>query len=128
MCHLILMMPLLGLPVFWLWPVSIAAPVYTVIIVLSAAVYFYTLRTMRRPVQTGSEEMLRSLGEVREVRGGRARVRVHSEIWNAESSDKLRKGDRVKILSVDGLTLRVQPLLSVDRLHRGIQSNAAEKK
>ena len=115
MCHLILMMPVLGLPVFWVWPMSIAAPVYTVIIVLSAMVYFYTLRAMRRPVQTGSEEMLRSLGEVREARGCMARVRVHSEIWNAESSDRLRKGDQVRILSVDGLTLKVQPLRGVDR-------------
>ncbi|MDH3669983.1 MAG: hypothetical protein OES46_02315 [Gammaproteobacteria bacterium] len=117
MCHLILMMPVLGLPVFWLWPMSIAVPVYTVIIVLSVVVYFYTVRAMRRPVQTGSEEMLRSLGEVREARGRIARVRVHGEIWNAESTDRLRKGGRVKILSVDGLTLRVQLLRSIDRPH-----------
>ncbi len=117
MCHLILMMPVLGLPLFWVWPMSIAAPLYMVIIALSAAIYFYTLQTMRRPVQTGSDEMLRSFGEVREVRGRMARVRVHSEIWNAESTDRLHKGDRVKILSIDGLTLRVQPLRRVDRSH-----------
>ncbi|MEE9598462.1 MAG: NfeD family protein [Acidiferrobacterales bacterium] len=110
MCHLILMMPVLGLPVFWLWPMAVAAPVYTVIIVLSALLYFFTLRAMRRPVLTGSEELLRSIGEVVEVRDRLARVRVHSEIWNAESSNELRKGDRVKVLSVDGLTLRVQRL------------------
>ncbi len=94
MCHLILMMPVLGLPVFWLWPMAVAAPVYTVIIVLSALLYFFTLRAMRRPVLTGSEELLQSIGEVVEVRDRLARVRVHSEIWNAESSNELRKGDR----------------------------------
>lgn len=110
MCHLILMMPVLGLPVFWLLPMSVAAPVYAVITVLSAVLYFFTWRAMRRPVQTGSEEMLRSIGEVIEARGHIALVRVHSEIWDAESSEKLRKGDRVKVLSIDGLTLRVQGL------------------
>ena len=110
MCHVLLMMPVLGLPVFWLWPMAVAAPVYTVIIVLSALLYFFTLRAMRRPVLTGSEELLQSIGEVVEVRDRLTRVRVHSEIWNAESSEKLRKGDRVKVLSADGLTLRVQQL------------------
>ena len=110
MCHLILMMPVLGLPVFWLWPISVAAPVYAVIVVFSAVLYFFTMRAMRRPVQTGSEELLRSIGGVVEARERLARVRVHSEIWNAESSEKLHKGDRVKVLSVDGLTLRVKRL------------------
>lgn len=110
MCHLILMMPVLGLPVFWLWPISVAAPVYAVIVVLSAVLYFFTMRAMRRPVHTGSEELLRSIGEVVEARERLARVRVHGEIWNVGSSEKLHKSDRVKVLSVDGLTLRVQRL------------------
>ena len=31
MCHLILLLPFLGLPVFWLWPLDLALPVYVLI-------------------------------------------------------------------------------------------------
>lgn len=113
MCHIILMMPVLALPMFWLWPMSVAAPVYIVIVVLSAVLYLFTVRVMRRPVQTGLEELLQSVGEVVEVGERLPRVRVHSEIWNAECSNELRLGDRVKVLSVGGLTLRVQRLDAV---------------
>ncbi len=41
---------------------SVAAPVYIVILVLSAVLYFYTMQAIRGPVQAGSEELLRGIG------------------------------------------------------------------
>ena len=35
MCHLVLLMPLIGLTVFWVSPINIATPIYLVILVLS---------------------------------------------------------------------------------------------
>lgn len=108
MCHLILMLPLLGLVVFWVWPLSVAVPVYTVIVFVSLAIYYLILRAMHRPVITGREGIIQGTGWVIEVRKHQVRVRVRNELWNAESSDKLRPGDQVKIVGVDGLMLRVQ--------------------
>ncbi len=108
MCHLILLMPILGLPVFWLWPLSLAAPVYGLIFLASLWTYFYVLRAMKRPVETGAEGILRETGRVIEARQRRARVRVHSEIWDAVLPEKLHKGDRVQVDAVEGLTLRVR--------------------
>ncbi|MDT8403197.1 NfeD family protein [Sulfuriflexus sp.] len=107
-CHLILLMPLLAIPLFWLWPVSTAVPVYSAVLILSGWVYLLVFRAMKRSVKTGSEEILQSVGEVIEVENNIASVQVHSEIWQAESSDKLQKGDLVKVVGIKGLTLKVK--------------------
>lgn len=108
MCHLALTLPVLGLIVFWLWPLSVAAPVYAVILVVSLAIYYLIMRAMRRPVMTGREEILRESGTVIEARERRIQIRVRNELWNAESSDKLHPGDAVEITGMQGLMLQVR--------------------
>ena len=110
MCHLVLLLPVLGLAAFWLWPLSVAVPAYAVILAISLLFYYLIMQAMHRPVITGTEEILRKTGKVLEVRGRKILVRVRGEIWNAESSDRLRVGDTVRITSLDGLVLRVQRL------------------
>jgi membrane protein implicated in regulation of membrane protease activity len=107
MCHLILLLPVLALPLFWLAPLSIAVPAYLAIVILSGGIYFLAIRAMHRPVQIGVEALLHSRGEVLGTEGKLFRVRVNSEVWSAESSDTLRTGDRVEVLAIDGLRLRV---------------------
>ena len=108
MCHLILMLPVLGLPVFWLLPLSESLPIYGVILALSILVYVYVMRAMRHPVETGAEEILHSTGKVIEVGAKDIGVRVHSEMWRAVSAEKLKLGDLVEVIGMDGLTLRVR--------------------
>jgi membrane protein implicated in regulation of membrane protease activity len=110
MCHLILLMPVFALVVFWIWPLSVAGPVYAVIAGLSLWMYAYIWRAMQRPVLGGAEELLHSDGEVVEVNGTALRVRVHSEMWNAESTDSLHRGDHVKVVGMTGLILQVRRL------------------
>ncbi len=85
---------------------SVAAPSYIVILLLSGLLYYYVIQAMRRPVETGSEEIPHSIGKV--VGLGERFARVHSEVWNAESPDKLRKGDLVTIEKLDGLIFTVR--------------------
>lgn len=108
MCHLFLMSPVFGLVVFWLWPLSMAVPIYGVILVLSVWMYVVMIRSMNRPVDTGAEGMRGQVGKVIDAQGRRGRIQFHNEIWNAVSSSDLQKGDAVEIVAVDGLTLRVQ--------------------
>jgi membrane-bound serine protease (ClpP class) len=110
MCHVILFLPLLSLPVFWIWPVAVAAPVYGVILTLSIWTYLFVMWAMKRPVETGTEEMLHAKARVIEAKGSQARVHLHSETWNAISPDPLRKGDWVEVDEIDGLVLRVRRL------------------
>lgn len=110
MRHPVLLMPVLAIPIFWFAPLSIAAPVYGTILVASGWVYFLAIRTMRRTVKTGIEALVHSTGEVVGKEGDLFHVRAQSEIWNAESMDKLRPGERVEIIVVEGLRLKVRRL------------------
>jgi membrane-bound serine protease (ClpP class) len=64
-------------------------------------------------VVSGQEEMLHASGEVLDDFEGKGRIRIHGEIWLAESAIPLKHGDRVKVVAVNGLVLKVQPLNSV---------------
>lgn len=114
MCHLILLAPVVALAVFWIWPLTVAAPVYAAVFILSLWMYAFIWRAMRRPVQGGREEMLHSIGEVVEVQGQTLHIRTHHEIWNAESHESLRPGDRVKVVGMSGLILQVERLDAAD--------------
>jgi len=108
MCHLVLLMPVVGLVVFWLWPLPIAVPVYAAILVVSAVVYKAMMTAMHRPAVTGREGMLHEIGEIVEASRNEVSVRVHGELWRATSTDALELRDRVEVVGVHGLTLRVR--------------------
>ena len=111
MCHLILLMPVLALPMLWLLPLSIGVPLYGVVLVLSIAAYVMLLRAMRRPVTAGPETLMHAVGTVRSVDGGRAYVWVQSDQWAATCAEGvLAVGDAVEVIGRDGLTLQVRRL------------------
>jgi membrane-bound serine protease (ClpP class) len=79
------------------------------------------LRSRSWKPQTGAEEMLSEVGEVREAIGAagakdpRGMVFVHGELWRAAAGQPIPRGVRVRVLGVDGLTLRVEPIEVVSR-------------
>ena len=108
MCHIALILPLLALPVLWIWPLAVSGPIYAVIALVSAAVYWYAVLAMRRPVGTGTEGMIGTMGRVVESQGHSLVVTIGGEIWNGRSSTALREGDRVKVTAVERLVLVVE--------------------
>ncbi|HLA89187.1 MAG TPA: nodulation protein NfeD [Gemmatimonadaceae bacterium] len=67
------------------------------------------LGAQRRPVTTGAEGMLAEIGEAITPLDPRGRVRVHGEIWEAESrTGPLEVGTEVEVTRVRGLTLEVR--------------------
>lgn len=76
---------------------------------LSFGVLGAAMRARRRPA---TEDLLRGQGVVLDWQdrdGGSGRIRVQGEIWNARAAQKLKSGDRVRIVSRDGLILTVEP-------------------
>ncbi len=69
------------------------------------------IKARQRPVVSGEEEMLHMAGEVIEDFDGKGRIRIHGEVWLAEAATPLSRGDKVKVVAVDGLVLKVQPLV-----------------
>lgn len=67
------------------------------------------IKARERPVVSGREEMLHASGEVLGDFVGKGRIRIHGEVWKAESATPLRQGDKVQVVAIDGLVLKVQP-------------------
>ena len=107
LCHLPYLSPLLGLILFWIFPWRVAVPLYLVLVGISAIYLWVTVRTFRQPVQTGREAMVGAEGTV--IRDGSLPlVRVSNELWNARSRGPLAAGERVRVVEVEGLRLRVE--------------------
>ena len=90
------------------WPVLLAAALTNALLIVG--VLGMALRTRRRAVVTGSEQMIGLEGEVLDWHDGRGRIRVHGEIWSARAEDPVAPGTRVRVGRRDGLTLHVGPL------------------
>jgi membrane-bound serine protease (ClpP class) len=94
-------------------PIQASWPVVAGLTALSAVFFLGVLglavRARRRPVVTGSEEMIGSVGEVVQWTGSKGRVRVRGEIWAAESPLILAEGQKVRVASRSGLVLAVEP-------------------
>ncbi len=67
---------------------------------------FWVRWSRRRKAQVGAETLV---GAEADVRGG-GYVFVQGELWRAHGAEHLERGDRVRILAVDGLTLVVERL------------------
>ena len=67
------------------------------------------LRSRKRPVVSGAEEMVGSTGEVLEDLEREGWARVHSERWRVRSAAPLKAGQRVRVRAIDGLVLDVVP-------------------
>lgn len=90
---------------------QISLPIIAAFAVASAAVFLYALgaiiRARHQPVSTGTEAMIGSTAVALEDFEGQGQVRVFSENWNAVSNQAIKKGSKVKVSKVDGLTLEV---------------------
>jgi membrane-bound serine protease (ClpP class) len=63
--------------------------------------------SFKHRVATGQEAMVGARAEVIDWSGERGHVFLHGERWNATASRPLQPGQRVRIVSLDGLTLGV---------------------
>lgn len=73
------------------------------------AMLWLAARSRRRPVVTGVEEMLGNVAVASRDFTGRGQVRIRGEEWQAYSDAPVRRGENVRVLSIDGLVLRVAP-------------------
>ncbi|HMB73237.1 MAG TPA: nodulation protein NfeD [Gammaproteobacteria bacterium] len=67
------------------------------------------MKSRARPVVSGAEQLAQSLGEALEDFDGEGAVWAHGERWRAVSSAPVHKGQKVRILRIEGLVLHVEP-------------------
>jgi len=85
--------------------------------VLTIVLMRLVLRSRGWKQATGVEQLVGAQGEVTEALEaagpdgtGRGMVLVHGELWRAVAREKIGKGDPVRVVRVDGLTLHVEPM------------------
>ena len=97
---------------------AVSLPLIASVALVSAGFFIgivgMAIRARSRPVVSGQEQMLHAVGEVLEDFQGRGSVRVHSELWSAESDVALRRGQKVRVTGIRGLVLQVEPLREED--------------
>lgn len=112
MCHLILILPFIGLGVFLFLPLPQALALYLPIAFASAFLYFLAYKSMRAPQKTGVESAIGERAEVVErlEPGQMAQylVRHGGELWSATSPENLATGEKVKIIALEGISLVVE--------------------
>jgi membrane-bound serine protease (ClpP class) len=93
---------------------GIPLPLIGVLALVSAAIVIgvasMAAKARRRPVVSGAPRMIGAPGEVIEFSSGQGWATVEGERWHVRATQPLRKGQRVRVTRVDGLTLEVSPL------------------
>ncbi len=68
------------------------------------------IKARQRPVVSGQEELLNAQGTVLQDFDADGWIRIHSESWRAQTGVPLKRGQRVRVTRIEGLTLHVEPL------------------
>lgn len=91
---------------------AISLPLIIAVSVLTAGFFLIALRAIfsahRKPVVSGAEELVGAIGEALEDFEGKGSVHIHGETWQALSKAPLRRGEKVRVASRDGLVLNVE--------------------
>lgn len=91
---------------------QIAMPLIIAVAISSAVFIFLTigmlLKNRRRKSVSGIETLLGQIAQVEVPYGHQPMVRLQGELWRVEGDTRLKPGDQVRILSMDGLTLTVR--------------------
>lgn len=91
-------------------PLALIASLAVVSALLLALTVGVVLKTRRRPVVSGEDELIGRSAEVIESSGDSAWVRLNGETWHAASTAPLQRGQKVRILARHGLKLEVSPI------------------
>jgi len=97
-------MPGFGIPWSVIVPVALASALFIFFVAGMA------LKSWKKPVVSGREQLIGSSGEVLMDFDGRdGWARVHGETWRIRCKQPLRQGQKVRVLSMDGLIFDVEP-------------------
>jgi membrane-bound serine protease (ClpP class) len=103
-----------GVPQFQRVSVPLVVATGFVIGLLFMVILVYALRALKVPVRAGIESLIGKIGTARTaVEGAGGQVQLGSELWTAEAVDaaeSIGKGDKVEVVEVKGLRLKVRKI------------------
>jgi membrane-bound serine protease (ClpP class) len=90
-------------------PYGLIAGVSLAAAALLAAMLSMVLRQRRRPVVSGRERMLGATGEAQADFDAEGWMRIEGELWRVRSARPVRRGQRLRVRAIEGLTLFADP-------------------
>jgi len=100
-----------GTPEFQRVSVPLVVGVGVFLGLLFFGILMFALRALREPVSMGVESFVGKTGTAKSWDEASGQVQLDSELWSAESvdkSDKISKGDKVEVVEVRGIRLKVK--------------------
>ncbi len=98
---------------------GVSIPLIATFALLSAAFFILVLgmaiKARQRPVVSGAEQLVHSVGEAMGDFEKEGWVRVHGERWEAQTSTPLKRKQKVRIIAMNGLILVVEPYHTKER-------------
>ncbi len=96
---------------------QVSVPLVVILGLLSGALFGvivgFGIRALRAPIRSGRESLTGKKGTATSAFRPTGQVQLGSELWTAEAvegSGKIRKGDKVEVVEVKGLRLKVRKL------------------
>ena len=71
------------------------------------------VRARRNKIVTGEQGLIGEIGVAQTSLSPAGKVFVHGELWDAISTMPVPAGEQIVVRQVDGLTLRVDPVVAV---------------
>ena len=71
-------------------------------------IVFLVIKSQTKRPQTGNEGLIKMCGEASTDIFETGKVFVHGEYWNAKSSSPVNKGDKIRVVKVDGMLLTIE--------------------
>ncbi len=81
--------------------------------IITAFLMGIALRARRNKIVTGEQGLVGEIGVAQTTLAPTGKVFVHGELWDAVSSVTIPAGERVVVRQVEGMTLRVDPVVAV---------------
>ena len=92
---------------------GVSIPLIVTFAVLSAAFFLLILgmvvKARQRPVVSGMEQIVHSTGTVMDDFEQEGWARIHGEQWKVRSNTPLKRGEKIRVVAMDGLILHVEP-------------------
>ena len=110
MCHLVFLIPLAGIPLFWLLPLGYALPINILLWIASGLLGYKVIKAMMLSPKDGFKGLIGTEAMVVSMVNrsyGQYLVKAGHELWTARSTETLRPGERVEVTTTDGIKLVV---------------------
>ena len=110
-CHLLLLLPVVGLGLFYILPWPAALGVNAVLTAFALGITIPAMRALRQPLFTGREALVGRNAEAVTDIEREGLVQCQGELWTATANGiRIPSGARLTVVGVQGIRLMVEPV------------------